>query len=434
MAAQLRSAFPSPSPLPRHHPSCSSSLSRLPGIAHNFNSATPSFLARSVSGKPSCAFSVSSSSSLSPSYTVTDNYGGSKLSQNGDGSGPELDDSGDDGGGYFKGYGDDGGDGGGSDDNGHGGHSNGDSVGPGGLFGAFLKGWNERVLADPQFPFKVLMEEVVGVGACVLGDMASRPNFGLNELDFVFSTIVVGSILNFSLMYMLAPTSVSTAAASSLPAIFASSPPGHMFEHGAYSVLDRLGTFVYKGAVFATVGFGAGLLGTVISNVLVGMRKKMDPSNEVQVKAPPTVLNAATWAIHMGLSSNFRYQVVNGLEFAMAKALSPSIFKLSVLCIRAVNNVLGGMSFVILARLTGSQKVEEAKAPVELEALAFQEEEPKVTHTTQAFQEEEPKVTHTTQAFQEEEPKVTHLDKSAADVESSKEESLALVKDDDDAH
>ena len=37
--------------------------------------------------------------------------------------------------------------------------------------------------ADPQFPFMVLMEELVGVSACVLGDMASRPNFGLNELD-----------------------------------------------------------------------------------------------------------------------------------------------------------------------------------------------------------------------------------------------------------
>lgn len=56
--------------------------------------------------------------------------------------------------------------------------------------------------ADPQFGFKVFSEVVVGVAACVLGDMASRPNFGLNELDFVFSTIVVGSILNFTLMYV----------------------------------------------------------------------------------------------------------------------------------------------------------------------------------------------------------------------------------------
>ena len=33
--------------------------------------------------------------------------------------------------------------------------------------------------------------QVIGVTANVLGDMASRPNWGLNELDFVFATLVV---------------------------------------------------------------------------------------------------------------------------------------------------------------------------------------------------------------------------------------------------
>ncbi|KAH7299557.1 hypothetical protein KP509_24G018000 [Ceratopteris richardii] len=229
------------------------------------------------------------------------------------------------------------------------------------------------------------MEEVVGVGACVIGDMASRPNFGLDELDFVFSTIVVGSIMNFSLMYLLAPTSMSALSTTSLPSIFASCPPGHVFERGTYSVLQRLGTFVYKGAIFGTLGFGAGLLGTAISNVLVGMRKKMDPTNEVQVKAPPTVLNAATWAIHMGLSSNLRYQAVNGLEFAMANALSPSLFKMSVFCTRALNNVLGGMSFVALARLTGSQKSEDLEVDVQLQSSSSAIDAiPIVTSTTES--------------------------------------------------
>lgn len=53
---------------------------------------------------------------------------------------------------------------------------------------------------------QVAVEQVIGVGAAVTGDMLSRPNFGLNELDFVFSTLIVGSLMNFSLMYLLAPT------------------------------------------------------------------------------------------------------------------------------------------------------------------------------------------------------------------------------------
>lgn len=254
---------------------------------------------------------------------------------------------------------------------GSGGGGGGDSYGKGeseggsggGILGAFWKGWNDRIRADPQFVFKVLMEEIVGVGACVLGDMASRPNFGLNELDFVFCTLVVGSIVNFSLMYMLAPTSAVGAVATRLPGIFASCPSGHMFEPGTYSLIDRAGTFAYKGAQFAVVGFAAGLVGTAVSNTLLMVRKKLDPDFVMQNEAPPTLLNAATWALHMGLSSNSRYQSLNGLEFALANKLTPSVFKTGVFVVRALNNVLGGVSFVALARITGSQKATPPPIP-----------------------------------------------------------------------
>lgn len=229
---------------------------------------------------------------------------------------------------------------------------------------AFLTGWRSRVAADPQFPFKVAMEQLVGVSACVAGDMATRPNFGLNELDFVFSTLIVSSILNFVLMYILAPTP-SSSATQSLPSIFAKCPRSHMFEPGNYGPFLRLGTFVYKGALFASVGFCAGLVGTAISNGLVKMRKKMDASFEPPNKPPPTILNAATWAIQMGISSNLRYQALNGIEFWMAKALPPLMFRSSVVVIRCLNNVVGGMSFVILARLTGSQSVNQGKVTVQ---------------------------------------------------------------------
>ena len=267
---------------------------------------------------------------------------------------------------------------------GSGGGGGGDSYGKGeseggsrgGILGAFWKGWNDRVRADPQFAFKVLMEEIVGVGACVLGDMATRPNFGLNELDFVFCTLVVGCLVNFMLMYLLAPTSAAGAVATQLPGIFASCPPGHLFEPGAYSLMERAGTFVYKGAQFAVVGFAAGLIGTAISNTLIAVRKKLDPEFVVQNEPPPTLLNAATWALHMGFSSNSRYQSLNGLEFALAPRLPPAVFKTGVLVVRALNNVLGGMTFVMLARVTGSQKTSSEKSvPPSLPAVVADAEE-----------------------------------------------------------
>ncbi|KAJ0961222.1 hypothetical protein J5N97_000816 [Dioscorea zingiberensis] len=196
------------------------------------------------------------------------------------------------------------------------------------------------------------MEELVGVSANVIGDMATRPNFGLNELDFVFSTLVVGSIVNFVLMYLLAPTSAAAGAVSS-------SLPPFVFAPGHYSATARVATLFTKGFAFAAVGFAAGLAGTAISNGLIALRKRMDPGFETNNKAPPTVLNALTWAAHMGVSANVRYQTVNGLEFLMAGVLPPAGFKATVVVLRCLNNLLGGMTFVMLARLTGSQKVED---------------------------------------------------------------------------
>lgn len=150
-----------------------------------------------------------------------------------------------------------------------------------------------------------------------------------------------------------------------------------MFESGAYSVFDRLGTFVYKGVIFAAVGFAAGLVGTALSNGLMEMRKKMDPQFETPNKPPPTLLNAATWATHMGLSSNLRYQTLNGIEFLLAKGLPPMGFKASVVVLRCLNNVLGGVSFVVLARMTGSQKVEEPTVAIAPEAAGSEDEKEK---------------------------------------------------------
>jgi len=70
-----------------------------------------------------------------------------------------------------------------------------------------------------------------------------------------------------------------------------------------------------QGFLFAFVGMCAGLTGTAISN------------GKSQNEAPNVPLNAATWAAHMGISSNVRYQVLNGLDM-----VSPNIPKFVSSC------------------------------------------------------------------------------------------------------
>ena len=45
--------------------------------------------------------------------------------------------------------------------------------------------------ASANSQLTVASMQVIGVGAAVLGDMSSRPCWGLYKLDFVFSTIIV---------------------------------------------------------------------------------------------------------------------------------------------------------------------------------------------------------------------------------------------------
>lgn len=78
----------------------------------------------------------------------------------------------------------------------------------------FSSGCDRAGVKKQRCNTQIQIPQVIGVGAGVLGDMSSRPNWGLNELDFVFSTIVVGSIMNFSLMYLLAPTAAAAGGAA----------------------------------------------------------------------------------------------------------------------------------------------------------------------------------------------------------------------------
>ena len=69
-----------------------------------------------------------------------------------------------------------------------------------------------------------------------------------------------------------------------------------------------------QGLVFAVVGFAAGIVGTATSNGLLAVRKQLDKNFVSQNQAPNVLLNAGTWATHMGVSSNVRYQILNGID------------------------------------------------------------------------------------------------------------------------
>ena len=95
-----------------------------------------------------------------------------------------------------------------------------------------------------------------------------------------------------------------------------------------------------------------------------------DPKFKPQNELPPVIPNAGCWALHMSVSSNLRYQTLNGLDMVVATMMPGSAFKAYSTLIRLLNNIAGGMSFATIARVTGVQSSGGDKAKAAAAAAA----------------------------------------------------------------
>lgn len=218
----------------------------------------------------------------------------------------------------------------------------------------FWPGWRRRVAADPEFPFKLLMEQTVGLGLTVSGMIAARGKNILNELDFAICDTIVGATMNFVLVYLLTPV-FAPAAVSTLARL-----PANLFAQGQFSIAARIGGFVYKSALFSVAGFAASLIGTTVSQGLVAARrsgkKNTAQANTNAPKLPNVWVNSAAWAGFMFVSSSPRYQALAGFERLLFTYSPGGVAKLGSGLLRTGNNVLGGATWVMWAKAIGLQK------------------------------------------------------------------------------
>lgn len=225
-----------------------------------------------------------------------------------------------------------------------------------------LPSWRRRVAADPTFPFKLLMEETVGLALSASGMIAARGKNIWNELDFAFCDIAVGASVNFALVWLLSPViplGGATAAATTSSGIIAGLP-ANVFAYGNYGLGPRIGSLFYKGLLFGICGFAASMVGTTLSQGLVKAREMFgkDASGK---KLPNVLATSAAWAVYMALSSNPRYQTLAGFERVMFATAPEAVAKISSGAARTLNNVAGGAIWVWWAKYLGIQSTEEVK-------------------------------------------------------------------------
>jgi Protein RETICULATA-related len=227
-----------------------------------------------------------------------------------------------------------------------------------------------RVLADAGFVFKLLAQELIGNGTALASEFAVRGKDIVNELEYVVSDVIVGTVVEAAFVWLLAPrmagavasaTATAGARSSGLASLL-NSLPANAFEAStaarSFSLQLRVLSFVYAGLQYAAIGMVAGVVGTAITYGLLETRKAFDASYVPDRPMPPIFSNSVAWAAFMGLSSNTRFQAVEGIERVLplvmrGSSVADSALKFSVVALRFGNNYWGGVQFIQFMRFLG---------------------------------------------------------------------------------
>ncbi|XP_057807978.1 protein RETICULATA, chloroplastic-like [Salvia miltiorrhiza] len=224
-----------------------------------------------------------------------------------------------------------------------------------------------RMLADPSFLFKIGTEIVIDSCCATFAEVKKRGKDFWAEFELYTADLLVGVVVNVALVGMLAPYArIGQLSASqgllgrmqrgyaALPSsVFEAERPGSRF-----SINQRIATYFYKGILYGLVGFGCGIVGQGIANLIMTAKRSIKKSED-DIPVPPLLKSAAVWGVFLAVSSNTRYQIINGLEriveaSPMARKVPPVAMAFTV-GVRFANNVYGGMQFVDWARLAGAQ-------------------------------------------------------------------------------
>ncbi|KAH1033689.1 hypothetical protein J1N35_045863 [Gossypium stocksii] len=227
----------------------------------------------------------------------------------------------------------------------------------------------DRMLADPSFLFKVGTEVWIDSFCSTIAEMKKRGDAFWSEFELYLADVLVGLVIDVALVGMLAPYARFSQQSAASRGLFGSlqqacsALPSSVFEAErpgcTFSAKQRTATFFYKGVLYGSVGFGCGLVGQGIANLVMTTKRRIRKSDEDNIPVPPLLRTASLWGVFLAVSANARYQIINGLEqlveaSPVTKQVPPvaMAFKIGV---RFANNVYSGMQFVDWAKWSGVQ-------------------------------------------------------------------------------
>ncbi|CAL1385511.1 unnamed protein product [Linum trigynum] len=173
-----------------------------------------------------------------------------------------------------------------------------------------------RMLADPAFIYKLLLEQFATLGCSVWWEFKNRGDRIKQEWDLALVNVLTVTACNAFMVWSLAPcrsygNTFQFDLQNTLQKL-----PNNIFEKSyplrEFDLQKRIHSFFFKAAELSLVGLAAGAVQGSLSNVLASKKK-----DRVSVTVPPVSTYALGYGAFLGLYGNVRYQLLCGFDRAV---------------------------------------------------------------------------------------------------------------------
>ncbi|KAL3843705.1 hypothetical protein ACJIZ3_001108 [Penstemon smallii] len=180
---------------------------------------------------------------------------------------------------------------------------------PQGLSRAFIG----RMIADPAFLYRLLLEQATTIGFSVWWEIKNRKERIKQEWDLALINVLTVTACNAIVVWSLAPCrSYGNTFQFDLQNTM-QKLPNNIFEKSypfrEFDFQKRLQSFFVKAAELCMVGFTAGAVQGAVSNFAASKKE-----GRLSVTVPSVSTNALGYGAFIGLYANFRYQLLCGLD------------------------------------------------------------------------------------------------------------------------
>ena len=202
------------------------------------------------------------------------------------------------------------------------------------------KGIRSRLDCDSNFLFKLLAEicidELITLSVLiwVTGNPFTNPEAWSQPVRLAALIQLISAALNDTLIvYFLAPTSSEDGDDGKKGTL------AHLFQEGNYTTKERVDCYFSKARFYFFIGATTCTIATFLAEAI------NDNLAEFNIITPILL-----GGIHMSVSANTRYQIVNGIECVMYKNF-PDAARAGSVILRTSNNFLGARLWIVLSSI-----------------------------------------------------------------------------------